>query len=208
MNMAQTPIIPVNYVLIPESLHLNISDLDPTFFILNNHPASEATSTLQNSLDSPKIASCDIQFLQLLQELSPVEVNAPVLEDTTRTNWQSFKTAYSDYKLSNGTKTMVQLFRSTAVALYPSNINVTPRCFKHLSNRKLIKHIDLYHNVADINHRSAFSKLAMPSRSLFEYVRDDCETYKACFSMIIHTNPTLRGSKPNCLNDEVLIDFF
>jgi len=131
-------------------------------------------------------------LVQLASQMTPLELNAPILQTSTRKAFEIFIPLFQAYVTKRGTQPLSTLMAVNVQTVYAERLSVSLPDFLMMSSVDLMKAICGLHgvNVIGVGFTDTLESVVM--QDTLEYDRTECELYMENFLALLHRVPTLR----------------
>jgi len=141
---------------------------------LNSTPATSSQSSTSAATSVPML-------VQLASQMTPLELNAPILQTSTKRGFELFIPLFQAYVTKRGTQGLSSLMAVNVQTVYAERLSVSLADFLLLSSVDLMKNICALHgvNVIGVGFTDTLELVCM--QEVTEYDRTDCELYMENF---------------------------
>ena len=167
------------------------------------------SSTLMASSPLVSASVTDVPMLvQLASQMTPLELNAPILQSSTKKSFEFFLPLYQAYVNKRGIQPLAQLMSVNVQSVYAVRLSLTLKDFLLLSNGDLLVALYSLHgiNVIGIGFTDKLESVTMLASEVYD--RTLCELYLENFLALLNRVPTLRDPSSGGATEKQLARVF
>ena len=164
------------------------NSIDPTSSAV--FPCPKTTNSLLSLTNETSVP----MLVQLASQMTPLEINAPILRTSTKKGFELFFPLFQAYVTKRGMTTLPNLMTVNVQIVYAVRLSVSLAAFLLMTSEDLKQAIFCLHkiNVIGIGFTNILESITM--QESLEYDRTKCEIYLEKFLALLTKVPSLRDS--------------